>query len=48
MCGTEPTGSAAVAVGALVCGALLRRLPLTRPADIPAREPSRPVAAARS
>ncbi|GAB3989416.1 MFS transporter [Actinoallomurus acanthiterrae] len=26
--------------GAVICGALLRRGPLTRPADIPAREPS--------
>ncbi len=36
------------AVGAVICGALLRRGPLTRPADVPAREPSRQVAAARS
>ncbi|HEY6312138.1 MAG TPA: MFS transporter [Streptosporangiaceae bacterium] len=36
------------AVGAVICGALLRRGPLTRPEDIPAREPSRPPAAARS
>jgi EmrB/QacA subfamily drug resistance transporter len=28
-------------VGAVICGALLRRGPLTRPEDIPAREPSR-------
>ncbi len=36
------------AAGAVICGALLRRGPLTRPEDIPAREPSRQAAAARS
>jgi EmrB/QacA subfamily drug resistance transporter len=36
------------AVGAVICGALLRRGPLTRPQDILAREPSRQAAAARS
>jgi len=36
------------AVGAVICGALLRRGPLTRPEDIPAREPFREPAAARS
>ncbi len=35
------------AAGAVICGALLRRGPLTRPEDIPAREPSRQAAAAR-
>ena len=35
------------AAGAVVCGALLRRGPLTRPEDLPAREPSRQAAAAR-
>ncbi len=35
------------AAGAVICGALLRRGPLTRPGDIPAREPSRQAAAAR-
>jgi EmrB/QacA subfamily drug resistance transporter len=38
--------AAAFAVGAVVCGTLLRRGPLTRPEPIPEREPSRqPVAA---
>ncbi|MFC5763166.1 MFS transporter [Actinacidiphila bryophytorum] len=32
--------------GALVCGSLLRRGPLSRPADLPVREPSEPAAAA--
>jgi len=40
--------AAIFAAGALVCGALLRRGPLTRPGDIPAREPSRQAVAARS
>ena len=35
------------AAGAVVCGALLRRGPLARPEDLPAREPSRQAAAAR-
>jgi EmrB/QacA subfamily drug resistance transporter len=35
-------------VGAVICGALLRRGPLTRPGDVPASEPSRQAAAARS
>ena len=35
------------AAGAVVCGALLRRGPLTRPEDLPAREPSRQAAVAR-
>ena len=33
------------AAGAVICGALLRRGPLTRPEDVPAREPSRQAAA---
>jgi EmrB/QacA subfamily drug resistance transporter len=36
------------AAGALACGALLRGGPLTRPADVPVREPSRQLTAARS
>ena len=36
------------AAGAVICGALLRRGPLTQPGDVPAREPSRQTAAARS
>jgi len=40
--------AAIFAVGAVICGALLRRGPLTRPQDAPAREPSRQAAAARS
>ncbi len=36
------------AAGAVICGALLRRGPLTRPADIPTGEPSRQAMAARS
>jgi EmrB/QacA subfamily drug resistance transporter len=40
--------AAIFAVGAVVCGALLRRGPLTRPGDIPDRERSREAAAARS
>ena len=35
------------AVGAVICGALLRRGPLTRPQDTPAREPAREAVAAR-
>jgi hypothetical protein len=35
------------AAGAVICGALLRRGPLTRPGDIPAREPSQHATAAR-
>jgi EmrB/QacA subfamily drug resistance transporter len=35
------------AAGAVICGALLRRGPLTRAADIPAREPSQLATAAR-
>jgi hypothetical protein len=34
--------------GAIICGALLRPGPLTRPQDIPARQPSRRTTAARS
>jgi EmrB/QacA subfamily drug resistance transporter len=40
--------AAIFAAGTVICGALLRPGPLTRPADNPAREPSRPTAAARS
>jgi EmrB/QacA subfamily drug resistance transporter len=40
--------AAIFAAGAVICGAQLRPGPLTRPADIPAREPSRPATAARS
>ena len=40
--------AAIFAAGAVICGALLRRGPLTRPPDVPAREPSRQAAAARS
>ena len=36
------------AAGAIICGALLRPGPLTRPEDIPARKPSRQAAPARS
>ena len=36
------------AAGAIISGTLLRRGPLTRPGDIPAREPSRQAVAARS
>ena len=36
------------AAGAVICGALLRRGPLSRPEEIPGREPSRQVTAARS
>jgi hypothetical protein len=36
------------AAGAVICGALLRRGPLTQPANIPGREPSRQATAARS
>jgi hypothetical protein len=36
------------AAGAIVCGALLRRGPLTRAQDAPDREPSRQTAGARS
>ncbi len=36
------------AVGAVICGALLRRGPLSRPEDVPAPEPSRQPVAARS
>jgi EmrB/QacA subfamily drug resistance transporter len=35
------------AAGAVICGVLLRRGPLTRPGDIPASEPSQHTAAAR-
>jgi hypothetical protein len=36
------------AAGAVICGALLRRGPLTRPEHAPAREPLQPATAARS
>ncbi|GIH21313.1 MFS transporter [Rugosimonospora africana] len=36
------------ATGAVVCGALLRRGPLTRPVDIPVRQPSQHAVAVRS
>ncbi|HME64261.1 MAG TPA: hypothetical protein VKG61_05145, partial [Streptosporangiaceae bacterium] len=36
------------AAGTVICGALLRRGPLTRSQDIPAGEPVRELAAARS
>ena len=35
------------AAGAVICGVLLRRGPLTRPQDSPTREPVRETAAAR-
>jgi hypothetical protein len=36
------------AAGAIICGALLRRGPLSRAEELPGREPSRQVTAARS